>query len=646
MYHRILSFIPFILVVTTALAQEGMPSGSLPDSIVVTANRSPLPQRDAAQRITVWDALDIESMAVHSFDELLRAVGGVEVFSRSGFGVQSDITMRGSTFNGVLLLVDGVPMNDAMTGHFLSDLPIPISDIARIEVMRGPASMAYGPDAIGGVIHIMTRAATSPPPAHSAFEGGLGASAGTHGHNEYRGDIVYHRARWSIGGASVFQQSDGETVRNSDGPVEGPDGLIRTDFSRSAHTLYQILRFDRFDAYLRLAIDKRDFNAYHFYTISSLDFSRERTETYWAHLRLKSRQNGATQWQAHAAWKQHEDWFLFNPSFSANEHTSRHLSGQFQLNQLVSPRWQLVTGVNASTRSIVSNNLGNHNDSKAGFFALSHIEINDYLSLNAGSRIDYDTGFGTEVLPQASILYKTAPLAFRANIGRSVRAPNYVERYINTVSPPSRGRNYGNPDLESERAWSYEAGVDYYPLAGLSIHATAFHRRTNNLIDFAQRAPTSTPMLADSVLLALNIVEVDLDGIEIDAALTQSMGSNTYWELSTTYTHLHSTLEGKWPDATFKYASGHARNLIQAMSSLRHQGATIGIQYLWKEKLDASSYGVVNLRAAYQVFSGSTPIILSVDLRNIFDKAYTEILDAPLPGRWLIFGAQIKFRRN
>lgn len=645
MYHKLLSFILFIFVVPTARAQQEMPSGSLPDSIVVTANRYPMPQRDAAQRITVWDALDIQSMAVHSFDELLRAVGGVEVFSRSGFGIQSDITMRGSTFNGVLLLVDGIPLNDAMTGHFITDLPIPISDIARIEVMRGPAAMAYGPDAMGGVIHIMTHAAAASPPTEPGVEGGLGASTGSHGHNEYRGDAVYQSPRWSIGGASVFQQSDGETISNADGPVEGPDGLVKTDFSRSAHTLYQSFRFSGFDAYLRLAMDRRDFNAYHFYTISALDFSREKTETYWAHLRLKSIPTHSLQWQAHASWKRHEDWFLFNPSFSANEHTSQHLTAQFHLNHRISTRWQLVTGVNAGTRSIDSNNLGNHEDNKAGFFALNQFEINDQIRINAGSRIDYDSGFGVEVSPQANLLFKSGAWALRANMGRSVRAPNYVERYINTVAPPSRGRNYGNPDLESERAWSYEGGADFYPSAGISFHATAFHRRTSNLIDFAQRAPTSTPMLADSVLLALNIVEVNLDGIEIDAVLTQTVGRNSFWDLSATYTRLHSTLEGKWPDATFKYASGHARNLIQAMSSLRHRGASIGIHYLWKEKLDASSYAVVNLRASYQAFSGSVPVTFSLDLRNIFDRAYTEVLDAPLPGRWLVFGAHIKFRR-
>src|SRR5690606_29778239 len=106
--------------------------------------------------VSVWTAEDIRHAPVASFDELLRVVGGVEVHSRGGFGIQSDLTMRGSTFNGVLVLLDGARLNDPMTGHFLTNLPIPLSEIARIEVMRGPATALYGPDAIGGVIQIFT----------------------------------------------------------------------------------------------------------------------------------------------------------------------------------------------------------------------------------------------------------------------------------------------------------------------------------------------------------------------------------------------------------------------------------------------------------------------------------------------------------
>ena len=82
---------------------------------------------------------------------------GVEVQSRGGFGVQGDIVMRGSTFTQVLILVNGMRLNDPLTGHFNSYIPVSMADIERIEILRGAASAMYGPDAVGGVINIISK---------------------------------------------------------------------------------------------------------------------------------------------------------------------------------------------------------------------------------------------------------------------------------------------------------------------------------------------------------------------------------------------------------------------------------------------------------------------------------------------------------
>ena len=643
MISRLLLILSFMcLCQHISHAQQNLPSGILPDSIVITANRYPTVQRDVGQRITIWEASDIEALAVNSFDELLRSVGGVEVFSRTGFGIQSDITMRGSTFNGVLVLIDGMPLNDAQTGHFISDFPLPISQIKRVEILRGAASMIHGPDAIGGVIHIITE--TSAPTSLSpSFETTLSSTGGSHGLFDVAVDVAHRTDKWRIGGASIIQQTDGETITNQDGPVVGPNGTVRTDFFRMSHALFQTFQTPTITAFTRFGMDRRDFNAFHFYTVSPLDFSREQTDTFWGQLGIQGKATSSTQWNAQTVWKRHDDTFTFNPQFSTNRHTSQHLFTQFHLLHVLTDRWTLMAGLSGGVRSIRSNNLGDHNDEKAGLYVLSRSRVSDNLTLSAGTRVDYDSGFGTEVLPQANVAWTKGIWTLRANAGRSVRAPNYTERYINTTRPPQRDRNYGNPDLEAERAWSYEAGVDLYPSSKASFHVSAFRRQTANLIDFAQRAPSETPMLADSVLLALNIVEVDLQGIEVDATLDQPVG-DALLSLDATYTRFHSSLEGVWPDAIFKYASGHARNLVQASSTLRLKGSSIGTQVLWKEKLDRSSYATVNLRFTYAIPIGSHSVTTLLDIRNLFDESYAEVLDAPMPGRWISLGARLHQR--
>ena len=630
----------FLLCTSPLWAQSELPEGVLPDSIVVTATRVPISVRDAGQRISAWTDEDIAQLSVNSFDELLRTVGGVEVFSRTGFGVQSDITMRGSTFNGVLVLIDGMPMNDAHTGHFVTDMPLPLTQIKRIEVLRGPAAMLHGPDALGGVIHILTDATVNPEPLGPTSGGLIGIQRGSHGLFDMHGDGVIRKKNVSLGIASIYQQSDGESIENQDGPIIGPNGAVKTDFWRLTNSVFSSATFSRFSAFARLGMDRRDFNAFHFYTISALDFSREQTDTYWAQVRLQNRLNAPIQWNGQVVWKRHDDTFTFNPQFSTNRHTSQHLFSQFHFTRALSSTWTFTTGVSGGIRSITSNNLGDHQDGRAGIFAVANAKLIERLSVYAGSRIDYDSGFGVEVIPQFSLLWRPGPWAIRTNIGRAVRAPNYTERYINTTAPPQRDRNYGNPDLEAERAWSYEAGLDLYPAQGISLHATGFRRMTSNLIDFAQRAPSSIPMLADSVLLALNIVEVDLKGIELDAVVNRPVGEANL-NLSATYTYFDSELEGLWPDATFKYASGHGRNIVQVSTSLAFLSTTLGSQLLWKEKLDGTSYSTINLRATQSLQLKRNTVKLTLDLRNVLDEFYTEVLDAPMPGRWISFGAHL-----
>ena len=150
-----LALLVALLGAPAALAQPTL-QATLPDSVVVTATRGPVSAQQTGRVEQVVTAAEIAALPVRSVDELVRFVGGVETQTRGGFGAQSDFTLRGATFGGTLLLIDGVRFNDPMTGHFLSDLPLPLAEIARVEVLRGPAAAVYGPDALGGVIPLLT----------------------------------------------------------------------------------------------------------------------------------------------------------------------------------------------------------------------------------------------------------------------------------------------------------------------------------------------------------------------------------------------------------------------------------------------------------------------------------------------------------
>ncbi len=615
---------------------------ALPDSIVITATRYQESVHEVGQRIAVWRADEISRMPVSSFDELLKATGGVEVFSRSGFGVQSDITIRGGTFNGVLLLIDGIRFNDAQTGHFLTDFPIPLSQIERIEVLRGPATVVFGPDALNGVIHIITKS-TSGENQAEGMQITAGSRLGSYGLKSLEGDAGFSKGDWFMGGGIEFQATDGETLQNAAGIIEGPNGVVKTDFNRLTHSLYVRKQQGPVQVYGRFAMDRRDFNAFHFYTVSALDFSRESTKTIWGQLRLKGQVTSRTDWTLNTVVKSHTDEFDFNPQFPKNEHTSQHFISRFGLRHEVSDRMSLSTGVSGWSRRIDSNNLGEHEDFTMGGYVHARFQPLGGFILYSGIRLDHDGAFGTELTPQVNAVYRMGRLVFRGNVGRAVRAPNYVEQYINFTRPPQRGRNYGNPELSVEKAWSREIGVDVYLVEGLSISTTAFQRNTSNLIDFAQINPIEgQPTLADSVLLAQNIASVKTQGIELDAQLKKQIGRHGL-KLTTSFTRLNTDLDEVKEGAVFKYASSHARTIIQGALQWRMPFAELAIQAFWKERQIESSYGLMNIRAAVPILFGSRQLTLSADIRNVFDLDYTEVLDAPMPGRWILFGAHIRF---
>jgi outer membrane cobalamin receptor len=616
-------------------SEEVTMSFQMPDTLVVTASRVSEAVRRTGRRVTVWTADDLATQPVAAFDEALRMAGGVEVQSRAGFGVQSDFTMRGSNFKGVLVLLDGMPLNDPQTAHYLSDFPVPLDAIARIEVLRGPASALYGPDAVGGVVHIITRTGLkSGGSSPTGWDGAAEMQYGAHALYDVNG-----RARWADGetlvsGATTWQGTDGEAIRGADGTqLTSSSEPLRTDFTRQAHSL--ALRQsvgERTTWYTRAGMDRRDFNAYHFYTDFDSDRARSDNHTYWLQTRLHGAA-GATQWQVQAAAKQHEGLYVYNPMFASSRDYSRMLTSQAHISRLVSPRLTLTGGISSEVRGINSATMGDHQDAAAGAFLTSQWQATDRLTLNGSGRVDYDEAYGWEATPQASIAYTIPVVTLRAAAGRTVRAPTYTERYIDTEVEEPAG-NLGNPSLSAERAWSYEAGADLYPTRGASLHATAFYRSTDNLIDYAQRPD-------EGLFVARNILSAETRGLEIDARAHREIGPAQV-RATASYTRLGASLSGVDPSVRTKYALTSARHLVQSTLRAGIGAVTASARGLWKERRQRPSYGVVHGRIAYAVPTWGERLLLSVEVRNLFDTDYSDIFDAPMPGRWWIVGLELR----
>ena len=151
----LLSFSMAIALFNTAFAQV-----PVLEPVLISSSAKQKRIRETGRNISVLTKDDIKNIPANSLDELLRFVPGIEVQQRGPQGSQSDLIIRGGTFQQVLVVIDGMRANEPLTGHFNAYIPIHPEEIERIEVIKGAAAAIFGPDAVGGVVHVITKAFT------------------------------------------------------------------------------------------------------------------------------------------------------------------------------------------------------------------------------------------------------------------------------------------------------------------------------------------------------------------------------------------------------------------------------------------------------------------------------------------------------
>ena len=146
-------------------------------TVVVTAAARPVELGTVTRAMTVIPGDEIARLPVNSIADVLRLAASIDVRARGVRGVQTDFAVRGATFGQMLVLVDGVRLNDAQSGHHNGDIPVPLDAVERIEILYGPDSSLLGADAFGGTVNIITRRGAGAP--SMTVEGGsFGLAAG------------------------------------------------------------------------------------------------------------------------------------------------------------------------------------------------------------------------------------------------------------------------------------------------------------------------------------------------------------------------------------------------------------------------------------------------------------------------------------
>ncbi len=646
-----------ILIINVWALQAQVDVIQLMDTLNIPATSIPASVATTGRNVTVITAQDIRLLPVSSVDELLKYIPGVEVQARNGFGAQGDISMRGSTYTQVLMLIDGMRLNDPLTGHFNSNIPIAMSEIDRIEVLRGPAASMYGPDAVGGVINIITKTFATSKPKGKNIDANLDFDYGQN--SLYKGNMGFllKNDGLKIGFSGMLNKSKGQAIAPQSF-INGTDttslGGYDNYFDNRTVTLSFSVPLKRnWKLSLRSAYDYRDFSARYFYTSSPFDKSTETTSNLWMQSQVQHiGDKSATDFNF--AYKFNTDEFIFSPDFpSTNNHTTQFYNFQVNHLQQISDDFDVKMGIQSDYRDIESNDRGNHSDLHLGIYAIGIYRPLDGMQLAASLRGDYDENYNFEITPQLNAsYYYNDKLNLRAAVGRSIRAADYTERYVsNNLANLTPGRSLGNPNLNAENSWSEEIGLDVFPIPELRLSATAFFRQSSDLIDYVSTNENdilNNANLQDSAnyFYATNIASVNTSGAEFEMWYNRKVGYVSNVSMGIGYTYLNTTNEN---DVVSVYLSNHAKHLFTANLTYRYKKIDFGLNGLSKVRnarvasgINAeleTSYMVWNFRFGYQI---ADQIGLNLFIHNLLNEQYADILGAKMPNRWIMGGIRWK----
>ncbi len=201
----------FFIFQYTVTAQEEIEL----DPITVTSSLTPVSVSRTGRNIIVVKGEEFNRLPVNSIAELLRYLPGLEVQSRGAMGSQSDLVIRGGTFQQVLVLLDGIRLNDPVTGHFNSYIPIAPAEIERIEILKGASSAIYGSEAVGGVIHVITKS-FSAKKGKKQISAGAKIAAGDYHLFAADAGGFYNNGKTSVSGGFLTNNSKGQPLRGTD----------------------------------------------------------------------------------------------------------------------------------------------------------------------------------------------------------------------------------------------------------------------------------------------------------------------------------------------------------------------------------------------------------------------------------------------
>jgi vitamin B12 transporter len=588
-------------------------SDVIADAIIVTATRQPMRAQETLSDITVIDREEIEKSAQDTLPELLARQPGIQVSGSGGPGTARSVYLRGANSQHTKVLIDGIPANSvSLSGFPLQYLAL--ADVARIEILRGPASSLYGADAIGGAINLITRRG-QPGLRADGFVG-----YGSHAAQQANAGISGGNEHWRFRVEANHYQTDGFSARNDASNKDADDDAYRNTGGAASLSFLPTAGHE-----IGVSYRKNKGVSHHDGFPPSGNYDqrvRFENETWQAFSKNRVLEN----WQSTLRYGEAEDkqdsydsldtWSFPTPVDSISRfHTrNRRLSWQ---NDITLPLGKALLAVerlkqevgpshNYTGAAAYTDSPDSHNTS----FLLGWTAHLDRHRWQINARRDKHSEFGSESTYGLAYGYQfTDALRAHVSYGTAFKAPSAYQMYMDM------GWGYhGNPNLKPETAKNSEAALIWERGAHLAS-ATYYHNKVKNLIDW-------------EVDTYRNVNTALLEGITLSYA-----GQFGAWNLRASYDWLNAENQSKNAAGVgYERLGRRARNkasvaLSHTWGALESGVEVIGVgrrydnNYLKNaaSKEELGGYALANLTARYAL---TREISLEARLNNLFDKKY------------------------
>jgi vitamin B12 transporter len=595
------------------------------NEVVIEEKRlSQLPFQLAPRNIQIIRREEIVAMPAQSIAEVLTWVAGVDLRQRGPLGAQADLSILGSTFEQVLVLIDGVPMRDAQTGHLMMNLPIDLQQIERIEIIKGTAARIYGANALAGAINFVTR-----DPASDTVVAQLWTGVNT----PLKGDTVKQYLQAGARFSAGWKNDDASQRHQLDASYFDSEGYRYNSSNAQQRLGYRgsmVLGKRKSQLNLASGIVRNETGANGFYAYPYDTDAFETTETLYGSARYRV-QLGQWNVQPLLYMRYSHDDYIFireKPEVYRNNHFTTAAGAEIHVSK-TNKAGQFGGGYESRAEIIHSNNLGEHSRYYHSFYAEQRLMFENSAVVVIGAMAQYSAVFGLNVFPGiefSSPIYKSLRLFGNAGLGS--RNPSFTDLYY------SDRANLGNPSLKPEQALNTEIGMKWNSTS-VQAESSGFLRRTNNFIDFTRESE-------DDLWMPENFQLVTVAGIDSRVRLRFESSS----KLSIEQVGLsHTFLSGRLGDTTAfsKYALNHLRHQVVAQAQIRFmERFRLQLVSRYMERLTYGSYWVFDARA----MAALKYVDVSVDVNNILNESYVESGFVPMPGRMLRLSVTWKWNKE